>query len=316
MPRRPGSRPGIALVPAPRVHLARDVPQEVIDARLRAHEWVRVGHGTYVESDESASGVAIARAVGLHARLSVPHAFSHETAALLHGLRTWAVPERTHLRQEHRAGGASDRRVVRHRPLPDDEHVVTRAGLPVTDLETTAWDCLTTLAPLPALVVADAALRAGADRNLIAARASGLRGRGTARGRLLIELADDGAESARETMARFAFLHAGWPAPQTQVRVETPRGTYWADMGWPQWRLLVEYDGLEKYQGLERERLLDEKVRRDAIAEAGWRIVHLTKRDTLAGILARLRPYVPAATLRAAAPLRALHPHLGLATRS
>lgn len=307
MPRRPGSVSTLAPVPVPSVVLAREVPQDVIVSRVRAGAWVKVGHGAYVAAGTPPLDAAIARAAGLHARVTAPHAFSHETAALLHGLPAWSVPDRTHVRQQHRAGGMSDRRVARHCPLPDASRIVVRAGLPVTDLETTTWDCLTSLPPLPALVVADAALRAGADRELLAARAHGLRGRGTARGRFLLGLADDGAESPRETMARFALLRAGLPAPETQVRVETPRGTYWADLGWPRWRLLVEYDGLEKYEGRERRHLLDEKIRRDAIAEAGWRTVHLTKRDTLDAVAARVRPYLPDQVL-AATPPRFLHP--------
>ena len=164
--------------------------------------------------------------------------------------------------------------------------------MPVTDLASTTWDCLRTSGPLAALVVADSALHAGLSRDCVLAVAEQSRGNGTARARALLALADDGAESARETWARFAFALAGWPPPETQVRVETARGTYWADFGWPRWRLLIEYDGLGKYID-DPTRLLAEKLRRDAIAEAGWRSVHVTKADSLHSVVARTRPYVP-----------------------
>src|SRR5665647_3975642 len=51
------------------------------------------------------------------------------------------------------------------------------------------------------------------------------------------------AESPGESSARSVLLRAGLPVPQTQVRVDTPLGTFWSDLGWPEWRLLAEYDG-------------------------------------------------------------------------
>lgn len=279
------------------MHLARDVPRELAAARVRTGAWIPATRGAYVRNGTSARAMAIARAVGVHARISSAHAFSHETAALLHGLALWDVPQVTHVRHEHRGGGSNDPLVARHLGIPAHARVVVLAGLPVTDLASTTWDCLRTATPLAALVVADSALHAGLPRDSVVAIAEQARGNGTARARALLELADEGAESARETWARFAFAVAGWPPPETQVRVETARGTFWADLGWPRWRLLVEYDGLGKYAGDERARLLEEKVRRDAIAEAGWHSVHVTKADSLRSVVARAQPYVPAGEL-------------------
>jgi hypothetical protein len=306
MPRRPGSRPQRLVVEVPTVHLARAVPRELAAAQVRSGAWVPATRGAYVAAGTSPRGMAVARAIGVHARLTSIHAFSHETAALLHGLALWTLPNRTHVRHEHRGGARNDAATARHLGLPAQPGIVDRLGLPLTDLATTAWDCLTTLRPLPALVVADSALRAGLTVEVLHAEAAEARGNGTARARRLLELVDDGAESARETWLRFAFLAAGWPAPETQVCVETGRGTYWADLGWPEWRLLVEYDGLDKYSSAPSVALLDEKLRRDAIAEAGWRSVHVTKADTRTDVLQRVLPYVPAGALTGVRPRRAL----------
>lgn len=249
MPRRPGSGPAPRTLELPAVHLARDVPRELAAARVRTGAWIPATRGAYVPNGTSARAMAIARAVGVHARISSAHAFSHETAALLHGLALWDVPQVTHVRHEHRGGGSNDPLVARHLGIPAHARVVVLAGLPVTDLASTTWDCLRTATPLAALVVADSALHAGLPRDSVVAIAEQARGNGTARARALLELADEGAESARETWARFAFAVAGWPPPETQVRVETARGTFWADLGWPRWRLLVEYDGLGKLRG-------------------------------------------------------------------
>lgn len=290
----------------PTVHLARDVPREIAAAQVRAGTWVTATRGAYVASGTDARAMAVARAIGVHARLTSGHAFSHGTAALLHGLALWRLPDRTHLRTAHRAGARNDPAVARHLGLPPPERLEDRLGLPVTDLALTAWDCLTTLRPLAALVVADSALRAGLTLDALHAVADGVRGHGTGRARRLLGLVDDGAESARETWLRFAFLAAGWPPPETQLPVETPRGTFWADLGWPRWRLLVEYDGLDKYTVDPAAALLREKVRRDAIAEAGWRSVHVTKADTRATVVARALSHLPAGALDGVRPRPAL----------
>ncbi len=134
------------------------------------------------------------------------------------------------------------------------------------------------MSPLAALVVADAALRAGAsadelDRLTANARA----GRGVARARSVLSLADAGAESPQESALRFVMLRAGLPQPQTQVAVDSHLGTFWADLGWPEFHVLVEYDGRPKYT--DPEALVREKRRHDALVEAGWRVLRVTRED-------------------------------------
>ncbi|UJP40400.1 hypothetical protein [Cellulomonas palmilytica] len=298
MPRRPGSSSAALAVPRPVVVHADEHPSWVIASRVAAGEWTRAGCGVYVPTSVTdPRALVVARAVGVHRRTSARHVFSHTTAAVLHGLALWEVEPHTHVRHEHRGSGNADPAVRHHRPLPPDEHVTSVIGLPVTDLALTVRDCLVGLSPLAGLVVADGALRVGLAPDRLADLVAGARGPGSARARLLVALADDGAESARETMARFAFLRAGWPPPQTQVRVVTPRGTYWADLGWPQWKVAVEYDGVAKYTDAPRHKLLEEKLRRDAFAEAGWQTVHLTAADTISTIIDRTHRVLPAGAL-------------------
>ncbi|MFC8192354.1 hypothetical protein ACFUMH_11925 [Cellulomonas sp. NPDC057328] len=151
-------------------------------------------------------------------------------------------------------------------------------GLPVTTLARTAVDCARALAGLPALVVADAALRAGCSPDELAAAARRCDGqRGARRAREVLALADGGAESAGETWVRAVLLAAGLPAPTTQLQVETRRGPVWADLGWPGARLLLEYDGRGKY--VTPEDLYREKQRHDALVEAGWTVLRVTADD-------------------------------------
>lgn len=80
-------------------------------------------------------------------------------------------------------------------------------------------------------------------------------------------------------MTRYHLLAAGLPAPTTQVRIETALGVYWTDLGWPEWGVYAEYDGEAKYDGIADEKFFRQKRRDDAIAEAGARIRHFTRRD-------------------------------------
>lgn len=252
---RPGSVEPARQEPLPTVRLAREVPEEIVRDRVRSGDWERIGRGIYLPTSASAGTgrrrtVALGRIAGVHRRLRARHWFSHESAALLWGLPLWRSPETTHVLHEHRASSDSDPLVTRHWGAPsDDERTVIR-GMPVTSLERTVIDCVTTLPPLQGLVVADAAARLRMDPDvvsrLLAARAGR---RGSVRARTIMELADDGAESPGESAARFVVLRDGLPVPRTQVPIETRLGTFWADLGWEEWQLVLEYDGRPKYAG-------------------------------------------------------------------
>ena len=105
--------------------------------------------------------------------------------------------------------------------------------------------------------------------------------RGVVVARTILDLADDVAESPGESSARFVLLRAGLPVPQTQVRVDTNLGTFWSDLGWPEWRLLAEYDGRVKYEarGSASDAVIQEKRRQSAVEEADWRMLRITKED-------------------------------------
>jgi hypothetical protein len=312
MSRRPNERASETRIALPAVYLARDNRQDVVRARVRSRQWQRVSRGVYLPVDPAAPdrrrAVALARVMGLHERLRAPHWFSHESAALLWGLPLWITPTRTHLMQEHTAGSGRDAAVRHHPVVPPLDQRGVATGLPVTSLERTVVDCASSLPPMHGLVVADAGLRAGADRALLGRILENRAGhRGVLRARAVIELADDGAESPGESAARFVVVRDGFPAPLTQVPVVTRLGTFWSDLGWPQWRILLEYDGRAKYDGRGTDELIQEKRRHDAIVEAGWRALRVTKEDLPGSTLAnRLLPLLPAAAAGTLRPRRDL----------
>ncbi|MFI2104472.1 hypothetical protein ACH436_14335 [Isoptericola sp. NPDC019693] len=280
-----------------RILLARDHDPYALRSGLRAGALERVRRGAYravdgVEPSTATERATLARsgvvdrAHAVHAGLRTLHWFSHATAAVLHGLPVWRLPEDVHLTQHYRASSRAAADVRRHTlPVVPGQRDVA-AGLPVTSLARTVADCATTLPALDGLVVADAALRRGADREEvreIVAR----RYRGGARGAVLVELADTGAETPWETWLRYVALWAGLPRPETQVEVVTRIGTFRVDLGWPEHGVLAEYDGLVKYRDGElapgyrgADALVAEKRRHDAITEAtGVAPFRVTSRD-------------------------------------
>ena len=84
--------------------------------------------------------------------------------------------------------------------------------------------------------------------------------------------ADGGAESPYESLTRLLLLQAGFPRPQTQI--EFGRLAVRVDLGWREWKVAVEYDGVQHWAD-SRQRSWD--IERIALLEAeGWIVVRVT----------------------------------------
>ncbi|MGW8566884.1 hypothetical protein [Isoptericola sp. NPDC055881] len=210
--------------------------------------------------------------------------FSHETAALLHGLRLWRPPTATHVLQPYRRSGRAAGDLRRHRLRLPPEHRGLLDGLPVTTLARTVADCARTMHPLEGLVIADHAVARGLD--LAACRAAlGVTAQrhGTRRAAWVLDHAEKGVDSAWETWLRYVALRSGLPRPVTQAPVVTARGTFHCDLGCPEWGVYAEFDGLAKYRdgGVRpghdaAQELLREKARFDAIRATDVNPVRVT----------------------------------------
>ncbi|MCL1869963.1 MAG: hypothetical protein FWF90_06065 [Promicromonosporaceae bacterium] len=246
--------------------------------------------------------VILARVAACERTMATPHWYSFETAALLHGLWTFRLTDAVHLTQlvnphiarEDDAITPRDQ-VVRHcTDLTEGDRTTVR-GLPVTSLERTAVDCARSMRFPAALMTMDCALRHGADLRVvdrILRDAKG--GRGVVQARQVRDLADPGSESPGESLVRGVLVEHGYPPPQTQARVTTALGDRWVDLGWPDAKVAVEFDGEVKYTTLAagdpdgvRAR---ERVRQAALEEVGWVVVRATwaDLDEPAGFLGRL----------------------------
>ncbi|WP_172829077.1 DUF559 domain-containing protein [Paraoerskovia marina] len=89
--------------------------------------------------------------------------------------------------------------------------------------------------------------------------------------RQALDLVDPGSESPRESRLRVLLVLAGLPRPQTQV-VVTHRGSFVArvDLGWPELRVAVEYDGAHHDTP---ERIRRDRDRLNRLRLAGWTVL-------------------------------------------
>ncbi|MHA7180047.1 type IV toxin-antitoxin system AbiEi family antitoxin domain-containing protein [Arthrobacter sp. MDB2-24] len=244
-----------------------------------------------------------------HSLVGLPtaqHVYSHETAAVLHGLSLWRPGTAVHVTQPTRTSNASHGAdVLNHSARLAADDVVLLRGLPVTSLLQTTTDCARTLPFDKALIIADQCLARGVSRAAAITRIELLGpAKGVARARAVLAASDPLSESPGETLTRSRLLHFGLPAPQSQVDVLTHLGRYRLDFAWPDLLVGLEFDGKVKYFGAAptSEVLYQERRREKALTEIGWTVLRLEWADLFreAELEARLRSALHCAAARAA----------------
>lgn len=273
---------GLEITPraVPTAYLSSELSRSAARAAVAAGELAVVRRGALVPAptattrwakDEERALAMIASAAR---RLRNGAVFSHASAALLHGLWLWSVPEVPEVTQRSRPNAHGARTLRRHRAELAPEDVTTVSDLRVTTIERTIVDCARRMHPRDALVVADSGMRTlvGANRFRRTDQADAVErlrdrllelvgqgpGHGRRRARAVIQAADPYSESPMETTLRWVAVSRGLPPPTTQLQVRTRGGTFYADLGW-RWRVvlpdgavtfitvLLEYDGELKY---------------------------------------------------------------------
>lgn len=99
---------------------------------------------------------------------------------------------------------------------------------------------------------------------------------GVRRLRAVLRLVDGGPESPPESRLRLLLVRSGLPAPETQIEFLDTFGAVRirVDMGWRQWRVAVEYDGVQHWAD-RYQRSWD--IERIAILEGlGWAVVRVS----------------------------------------
>lgn len=259
-----------------------------VRALLRGGQLTRLRRGVYLPGPKPNKLDARHR-LAVHAafvKLAEGSVASHGSAAVFHGLPTWEVPlDRVHVTKVRAYGGRRDRLVHVHVARLDPDEVTIVDGIPVTTLERTVVDLARCLPFEPAVAVGDAALAkrgAGSDELIDSLRRSAHRP-GCVRARRVIAFLDGRAESVGESRSRVALHRAGLPIPVPQWEVRDGRGRLLGrtDFGWPDWRVVGEFDGRIKYgRSLEpgmdpaevvyREKLREDDLRAEGLTVVRW----------------------------------------------
>ncbi|WP_068181425.1 DUF559 domain-containing protein [Mycobacterium sp. UM_CSW] len=163
--------------------------------------------------------------------------------------------------------------VVHSYRLAGDE-MQTVWGMPATTPARTAFDIGRTRPVATAVPILDALLNATGIKpeDVVAFLDRHPKAKGSRRLRTALELADGGAESPQETRLRLLLVDAGLPKPETQI--EFPNLRIRVDMGWREWKVAVEYDGIQHFAD-RYQRSWD--IERIAMLEAaGWTVVRVS----------------------------------------
>lgn len=203
--------------------------------------------------------------------------FSHESAALLHGLDFLRPPTHIHLLTTSNSRGRAQftkKHVVNS--LEGVPTAVSSENLQLTDVLRTLADCARILPRNDAVVLADSALRQGLITPDALSEGLALDSAWHFRKvRALPALASHLSESVGETMTRLALLDMNIPTPTEQLEVFAAGSWYRFDFGWEDYLLALEFDGDTKYRdyGPVGQVIRRERAREVALQNAGWRVL-------------------------------------------
>ncbi|TBT82802.1 hypothetical protein ET989_13420 [Propioniciclava sinopodophylli] len=202
---------------------------------------------------------------------------SHHSALALSGVPLWDVPFGTvHVAGQQR--NSVRRSSVHLHVLRPGDPVGEASGNRVITPGLATLQVAARFGVTAGVVAADACLAAGLTSSTTLRRlAMSDRWRyGVAAVRLVVALADGRAESAMESVLRSHLSDAGWGL-EPQANLGGPGAGYRADL-LVEGRVVVEYDGEEKYAGPEgHQALLAEKAREDHLRAEGYGFVRITK---------------------------------------
>ena len=240
----------------------RDRSRQYIASDVLSGKQVRVARGVYVPTEvwgalrDSDRYVARVHAVA-RTRQRSP-IVSHWSAAALHALPIvgkW--PSALHITVPPSSGSRSRHQVVRHALPLDDSEIVEISGIRVTSVARTIIDIASLGHFLRAVVMADYALRESrfnpqrpmcTRAELLAQWERRVRFRGFARAREVLDFAVEQSESVLESVSRVNMALAGFPRPRLQTQFSDHRGFIgYADFYWPEFSLIGEADGDQKY---------------------------------------------------------------------
>jgi hypothetical protein len=253
----------------------------ITDWALRHPDVARLSRDTYLPAAQRSDLRARLPAVLLTAPAGA--VVSHHTAAAMWKVEIplqaddllvhLTVPEAS------RARNRSDRRI--HHATLGSGDVERRWGVPVTSPARTWRDLAAVLEPAALLAVTDQLLdvlcRAAELTRALADRPTG---RGAARARSVLAVADPKADSPMESVLRWLLHEAGlpWPVLQHRVLDEAGRQIGFGDLAWPERKVLIEFDG-DGHR--DRRTFVQDLRRQNRLVLEGWIVLRFSSADVL-----------------------------------
>ena len=245
-----------------------------LSRRLLGPDFTRLFHDTYVVfwPDDDSCGL---RARTIMKRVPAATHASHDTAVRLWG---GVAPDSADIHVSMASREARCRRagVAAHLGM-QGAHTAVRDGIRMSTPSQAFLDLASGGASLVDLVIAgDSLVRANdLDPALFVVGAATYQGRNARRARRAASLIRAGVDSPMETRIRLLVVLAGLPEPQVNFIVCVAGGKWrWRfDLCYPEYKLIIEYDGrqhLPLYAERQRGHDLD---RREWLDQDGWRIL-------------------------------------------
>ncbi|MFT4244980.1 MAG: hypothetical protein QM571_00425 [Micrococcaceae bacterium] len=203
---------------------------------------------------------------------------SHVSAAVVHNLNTIYLKQVTHFIVNKRR--TSKNESLKFHFYKSNYEVTKLFGVPITSIEQTVIDCAKTLSFAESIVSADSALRKGVTKNRLRELASNMdQARYQKKIGKVIDSCTSLSESAGESLARVMLMALELPVPKLQYKFSTPTRNYYTDFYFSDLFLIVEFDGMEKYQGKcqkPEQVFINERARDEVLFRKGISVIHFT----------------------------------------
>ena len=245
-------------------------------AQLRGSGFIRLARDLVVRLDDAIDSRE--RLLLLATALPADSAYSHETAAALLGAPV-DRPSRPHISLTPRRVLPQRSEFVVHSRRLTPLDVIVDNGLRLTAGPQTFLDLAPALWPPDLVAVGDALLREGhmAAATLAERLARADRVRGVVRARACAPLLSALSMSRPESWMRYWLLTSDLPIPHAQVPILNRWGDVVAhgDLGYPEWRLLLEYEGRQHADADQFGRDID---RYSLMVADGWLVLRFAGR--------------------------------------
>lgn len=275
--------------------LAHDYRDQDLLHGIRDGLLVRVRHGAYTFADVWNAADDVGRhSLRAHAVMrshDVPVALSHTSAAVEHGLRLFKPDlSKIHVVTRGKRLARTTGDVVYHRGAYGDDDFTVMNDQTVVEPVLASLQAASLTDVAGGLVILDSVidLEMG-SREQIEERYLQIAGHPFSRPlQVTVRLVRKGSQSVGESLSRHMMWTEHLPAPELQFEVRDLDGTLLGtcDFAWPEYGVLGEFDGMQKYGRLlsdgetPGDAVQREKVREDALREVtNWLMVRLIWRE-------------------------------------